>query len=70
MSTISLTAGRLIPDAFQAARPARSAHRTVPAARATSPIRSRHVAQVADATMRFALALVPFGALAWMFIAH
>lgn len=70
MSTMSLTAGRTVTDAFQAPRVARSVHRTVPAVRVMRPIQTRHVAQAADVTMRFALALVPFGTLAWMFIAH
>lgn len=70
MATMTATAGRSTSYTFRAARPARPIHLTVPSARASNPIPSTHVIQAVDAAMRFGMALVPFSALAWMFIAY
>lgn len=67
MSTMSLSADRSSMHAFRTPRVARSIHRTT---QASNPVTNHHVLQAADATMRFTLALLPFSALAWIFIAH
>ncbi|MGI4800987.1 MAG: hypothetical protein ACRYG8_44565 [Janthinobacterium lividum] len=68
MATMSVMAGMSATHGFRA--PARSVHWLAPRAPRAAPIHSQHVVQAADAAMRFALALVPFSALAWMFIAR
>lgn len=67
MSTMSLRADRSSTHAFRAPRLARSIHRTM---HVSNPATNHHVTQAADATMRLTLALLPFSALAWIFIAH
>lgn len=70
MAMMSVTASQSASHGFHAFRPARPVGWTVSRARAGNPIPSRHLVWVADVTMRFALALVPFSTLAWMFIAR
>lgn len=69
MATMTAIAGRSASYSFRATRPARSIHWVAPSARASNPIPSTHLIQAADAAMRFSMALVPFSAIAWMFIA-
>ncbi len=40
------------------------------AARAADPLPPRHLTWAADVAIRFALALMPFSAIAWTFIAR
>lgn len=55
---------------FRNTRPARSIHWKAPRARATNPIPSTYLVQAADVAMRLGLALVPFSAISWTFIAR
>ena len=66
MATMNMTLGNSATCTVQALRPARSA----PRAGIGMQVPGGHLMQAADVTMRFALALMPFSTLVWMFVAH
>lgn len=66
MTTMTVLAGH----STRSIRPARSVHWTAPRPRRAGGVDRRHLVWAADAAMRFGLALVPFSALCWMFIAR
>lgn len=73
MTTLSMTTARSAAYGYRVSlpvRPARNVGRTIAVARDSNPIPSVHLALAADMTMRMGLALVPFSALAWMFLAR
>lgn len=73
MTTLSMTTARSAAFDYRVTlpvRPARDVGWTIAVPRASNPIPSERLVRAADITMRMGLALVPFSALAWMFLAR